>query len=84
MMESRRMRWIGHVAHIGEKRNVYRILMGRSEEKRTLERSRGKRENNIKWILERWGWGSVRRIDLAHDRDQWRALLNTVMNHRFK
>jgi hypothetical protein len=72
MIKSRRMRWVGHVACLGEKRNVYRILMGKPEVKRPLGRPRRRWKDNI-----RMGW-----IDLAQDRNQWRALVNTVMNLR--
>jgi hypothetical protein len=53
MIKSRRMRWARHVARIGEKKNAYKILVGKSEGKRTLGRSRRKWVDNIKMILER-------------------------------
>jgi hypothetical protein len=66
----------------GEKRNAYRILVGRPEEKRPLGRPRRIREDNIRIDLREIGWGVMDWIDLAQDRDQWRALMNTVMNLR--
>jgi hypothetical protein len=80
MIKSRRMRWAGHVACIGEKRNAYRILVGKQEGKRPLGRPRCRWEDNINMDLQEIGWGSMDWTDLAQDRDQWRALVNTVMN----
>jgi hypothetical protein len=82
IIKSRRIRWAGHVARIGEKRNAYRILVGKPEGKRTLGRPRRRWEDSIRMDLREIGWGGVDWIDLAHDRDQWRALVNTVMNLR--
>jgi hypothetical protein len=65
-----------------EKRNVYRILVGKPEGKRPLRRTRRRRVHNIKMNLRETGWGHMDLIDLAQDRDQWRALLNMVMNIR--
>jgi hypothetical protein len=56
MMKSRRMRWVGHVAGMGEKRNAYRTLVGKQKGKRTLGRQRRRWVDNIKWILERYDW----------------------------
>jgi hypothetical protein len=64
----------------GEKRNAYRILAGKPEGKRPLGRPRRRWEDNIKMDLREMGWGGMDWIDLAQDRDQWRALVNTVMN----
>jgi hypothetical protein len=80
MIKSRRMRWAGHVAGLGVKRNTYRILMGKPEGKRPLGRPRRGWMDNIKIDMREIGWGGIDRIDLAQDRDQWRALVNTVMN----
>jgi hypothetical protein len=80
MIESRRMRCAGHVARKGEKRNAYRILVGNPEGKRPLGRPRRRWVDNI-WILE-IGWHGIDWIDMAQDRDQWRALVNMVMNIR--
>jgi hypothetical protein len=82
MIKSRRMRWTGHVARMGEKRNAYRILVGKPEGKRPLGRPRRRWVDNIKMDLREIGWDGMNWIDLAQDRDQWRALVNTVMNLR--
>jgi hypothetical protein len=82
MIKSRRMRWAGHVARMGEKRNVYRILVGKPEGKRPLGRARRRWEDNIKMDLREIGWGGMDWIELAQDRNQWRALVNMVMNLR--
>jgi hypothetical protein len=80
-IKSRRMRWAGHVACMGEKRNVYKVLMGKPEGKRPLGRLSRRWEDGIRVDLREIGWGGgVERIQLAQDRDQWRALVNTVMN----
>jgi hypothetical protein len=82
MIKSRRMRWAGHVAQIGgrEKRNAYRILVGKPEGKTPLGRPRPWWVDNIKLDLREIGWDGVDWIYLAQDRDQWRALVNAVMN----
>jgi hypothetical protein len=66
----------------GEKRNAYRILVGKPEGKRPIGRSRHRWEDNIKVDLGGVEWGSMDRIDLAQDGDQWRAAVNTVMKLR--
>jgi hypothetical protein len=66
----------------GAKRNAYRILVGKPEGKRPLGRPRRGWEDNIKMDLREIGCGGIDWIDLAQDRDQWRALVNTVMNLR--
>jgi hypothetical protein len=75
-----RMRWAGHVARMGETRNAYRILVGNPEGKRPLERPRYRWVDNIKIDLREIGWDGMDWFDLAQDRDQCRALVNTVMN----
>jgi hypothetical protein len=81
MIQSRRMTWTGHVARIGEKRKAYRILVAKPEGKRPLGRPSRMCEN-IKMDLTETGWSGMDWIDLAQDRSQWRALVNTVMNLR--
>jgi transcription termination factor 2 len=80
MIKSRRMRWAGHIARMGQKRNAYRILVGKPEGKRPLGRPRRRRVDNIKMDLREIGWDGMDWIDLAQERDQWRGLVNTVMN----
>jgi hypothetical protein len=82
MIKSRRMRWAGHVARIWERRNAYRILVGNPEGKRPLGRLRRRWVDNIKMDFREIGWDGMDWIDLAQDRDQWWALVNTVMNLR--
>jgi hypothetical protein len=65
---------------MGENRNAYRIWLEKPEGNRLLGRPRRKWVDNIKIDLTEIGWGSTDCIDLAQDRDQWRALVNTVMN----
>jgi hypothetical protein len=79
MIKSRRMRWAGHVVQMGEKRNACRILVGKSEGKRQLGRPRHMQVGNIKMDLREIGWDGLDWIDVAQDRDQWGALVNTVM-----
>jgi hypothetical protein len=81
-IKSRRMRWPGHVARMGEGRNVYRVLVGKPKGMRPLGRPRRRWEDGIKMDLGETGWGDVEWIHLAQDRDQWRALVNAVMNLR--
>jgi hypothetical protein len=83
IVKSRRMRWAGHVARMGEKRNAYRILVGKPEGKRPLGRLRRRWEDNIKMDVRQMEWGGMDWIDLAQNRDQWTALVNKVMNLRF-
>jgi hypothetical protein len=67
---------------MGEKRNAYRILVGKPEEKRPLGKPRRRWADNIKMDLREIGWDGVDSIDRAPDRDQWRALVNTALNLR--
>jgi hypothetical protein len=67
---------------MGEKRNAYRLLVGKPEGKRPLGRPRRRWVDNIKMDLLEVGWGGVDWIGLAQDRDKWRALVNAVMNRR--
>jgi hypothetical protein len=82
IIKSRRMRWAGHVAQMGEKRNVYRLLVGKPEGKRPLGRTRRRWIDNIKMDLVEIGVSVVDWIGLAQDRYSWRALVNSVMNLR--
>jgi hypothetical protein len=70
------MRWAGHVAPIGEKRNVYRLLVGKPEGKSPLGRPRRRRVNNVRKDLREVGWGDVNWIGLAQDRNRPRALVD--------
>jgi hypothetical protein len=67
---------------MGEKRNVYRLLVGKPEGKRQLGRPRHRWVDNIKMDLLEIGWGSVDWIGLAQDRDKWRALVSAVLSLR--
>jgi hypothetical protein len=80
MIKSRRMRWAGHVASMGARRNAYRVLMGKPEGKIPLGKPERRWEDNIKTDLREIGWGCMDWIHLAQDRDQWRGLVNTVLN----
>jgi hypothetical protein len=80
--KSRRMRWAGHVARKGEKRNAYRLLVGKPEGKRPLGRPKCRWVDNIRMDLGEVGWGDVDWIDLAQDRNRWRALVNSILNLR--
>jgi hypothetical protein len=81
VIKSRRMRWAGHVARMGDGRGVYKVLVGRPEGKRPLGRPRRRWEDDIKIDSEIWIDGA-NWIRLAQDRVQWRACVNTVMNLR--
>jgi len=76
------MRWAGHVTRIGEEEKLYRVLVGKAEGKKPLGRPRRRWENNIKMDLQVVGCGCVDWIELAQDRERWRALVTTSMNHR--
>jgi hypothetical protein len=80
IIKSRRMRWAGHVARIKENGHAYTILVGKPEGKRPLGRPTRRWEDNIRMDLREIGWGGMHWI--YQDRDQWRALVNTVMNLR--
>jgi hypothetical protein len=79
MIKSRRMRWAGLVARMGEKRNAYRMV-GKPESKRPLGRPRLRWVDNIKMDLQEIGWDGMDWIDLVQDMDRWRDLMNMVMN----
>jgi len=82
VVKSRRMRWAGHVARMGHWRGVYRVLVGKPEGKRPLGRPRRRWEDNIKMDLQEVGGDCGDWMELAQDRDRWRALVSTVMNLR--
>ena len=81
-MKSTRMRWAGNVARMGERICVYKVLVGKPDGKRPLRRPRRRWEGNIKMDLQEVACGGMDWIELAQDRDRWRALLNAVMNLR--
>ncbi|KAJ4448530.1 hypothetical protein ANN_10548 [Periplaneta americana] len=81
-IKSRRLRWAGHVARMGESRNAYRVLVGRPERKRPLGRPRRRWEDNIKMDLREVGYDDRDWINLAQDRDQWRAYVRAATNLR--
>jgi hypothetical protein len=82
IIKARRMRWAGHLARMGEKRNVCRLLVGEPEGKRPLGRPRRRWIDNIKMDLSEIVLSVVDWIGLAQDRYRWRALVNSVMNLR--
>jgi hypothetical protein len=82
IIKSRRMRWAGHVAGMGEKRNAYRLFVGKPGGKRSLGRPRRRCVDNIRMDLVEVGWCDVDWIGLAQDRNRWRALVNSVLNLR--
>ena len=73
------MRWAGHVAHMGEKRGIYRVLVGKPEGRRPLRRHKCRWEDNIKLDIQEVGCGGIDWIKMAEDRDRWQALVNAVM-----
>jgi hypothetical protein len=82
MIKSRRMKWVEHVARRREKRNAYRLLVGKPEGNRPLGRPRRRWVDNIRMDHGEVGWGDVDLIGLAKDRNRWRALVNLVLNLR--
>jgi len=82
VIKSRSMRWAGHVAHMAEGRGVYRVLVGKPEGKTPLGRPRRRWEDNIKMDLQEVGCGGMDWIELAQDRDRWRAVVIAVINIR--
>ncbi|KAJ4432413.1 hypothetical protein ANN_21032 [Periplaneta americana] len=81
-IKSRRLRWAGHVAHMGESKNAYRMLVGRQKGNRPLWRPRRIWEDNIKMDLREVGYDDREWINLAQDRDRWRAYVRVEMNLR--
>ena len=83
VIKSRRMRWAGHVARMGEEREVYRVLVGETGGKETTGgRPRRRWVDNIRMDLQEVGCGYMAWIGLAQDRDSWRTLVSAVMNVR--
>jgi hypothetical protein len=82
VIKSRRMRWPGHVARMGEERGVYRVLVGKPEGKRPPGRPRRRWVDNIRTDLQEVGCGYMDWIGLAQDRDKWRTFVSAVMNLR--
>ena len=82
VVKSRRMRWAGHVARMGEDRGVHRVLVGKPEGKRPLGRPRRRWEDNIKIDFQEVGGGRGDWMELAQDRDRWRALVCTGRDFR--
>jgi hypothetical protein len=81
-VKSRRMRWAGHVARMGEDIKVYKVLVGKPEGKRPLGRPRRRWKDGIRMDLREIGLGSVDWIRLAQERDRWRAVVSAEMNLR--
>jgi hypothetical protein len=82
IVKARRMRWTGHVARMGEKRNAYRLLVGKPEGRRPLGRQRRRRLDNIRMALVEVGWRDVDWIGLAQDWGRWRVLVNSILHLR--
>ena len=82
VVKSRRMRWAGHVMHMGEDRGVHRVLVGKPEGKMPLGRPRRRWEDNIKLDLQEVGGGRGDWMELAQDGDRWRARVGMVRNFR--
>ena len=82
VIKSRRMRWAGHAAHMGEERGVYRVLVRKPEGKTPLGRPRHRWVDNIRLDLQEVGCGYMDWIGLAQDRDSCRTLVSAAMNLR--
>jgi hypothetical protein len=82
VVKSRRTRWAGHVARMGEEREVHRVLVGKPEGKRPLGRPRRRWEDNIKMDVQEVGGGRGDWMELAQNRDGWRTLVSTVKKLR--
>jgi hypothetical protein len=80
VIKSRRMRWARHVARMGERRGVYRVLVGKPAGKKPLGRPMCRWEDNIKINVNKVGWGGMDWIELAQDKDNWQACVNVVLN----
>jgi len=84
VIKSRRMKRAGHMAHMGEEKGVYGVLVGKPEGRRPLGRPRRRWADNIKMDLQQMGCGYMDWIGLAQDEDRWRTLVSAVMNLRVK
>jgi hypothetical protein len=82
IIKARKMRWAGHVAGMWERKNLYRLLVGKPEGRRPLGRPRRGWLDNIRMDSVEVGWGDADWISLAQDRDRWRALVNAVLSLR--
>ena len=82
VIKSRRRKWALHVARIGKRIVAYRVLVRKPEGKRALGRPRRRWDDNIKIDIQKVGWRSMDRFELAQDRDRWWAFVNVVMNVR--
>jgi hypothetical protein len=82
VIKPRRTRWAWHVARKGERRGVYRVLVAKPEGRRPPGRTRRRWDDNINMDLQEVGSGCTDWIDLAQNRDRWRALVNAVMDLR--
>jgi hypothetical protein len=82
IIKSIKMRWVGYVARMGEKRDAYGLLVGKPEGRRPLGRPRRRWVDNVRMDLGKVGWDDVDWIGLAKDRNRWRALVNWILNLR--
>jgi hypothetical protein len=82
VVKSRRMKWDGHTEYMGEKRSIYRVLVGKPVGKRSLGRTRHRWEDNIRMDLLEVRCEGMDWVDVTQDRERWRALVNAVMNLR--
>ena len=82
VIKSRRMKWAGHVALMGEEREMHRVLVGKPEGRRPLGRPRGRWADNIRIDLQEVEYGYMDWIGLAQGRDRWRTLVSAIMNFR--
>ena len=82
VVKSRRVRWAGHVARMGEDRGVQRVLVGKPEGKRPLGRPRRRWDDNIKMDLQEVGGVCGDWMELVQDKDRWRALVGTLRDFR--
>jgi len=82
VIKSRRMRWAGHVARMGEERGVYRVLLGKTKGKRPMGRPRLRWVVNIRMDLQDVGRGYMDWIELTQDRKSWQTLVSAVINLR--